>query len=319
MTPTPFYPNGLPPAILLMGPTATGKTSLAVELVKRLPVDIISVDSGQVYRGMDIGTAKPHKEILEQAPHRLIDIRDPADTYSAADFRQDALREMADITAAGRVPLLVGGTMLYFRALEHGLSELPSADPDVRAQLEAEAKAHGWDFMHARLARIDPAAAKRIHPNDPQRIQRALEVYELSGVPMTELQTAKRGQTSHYRFIRLALMPADREALNRDIESRFRQMLAQGLVEEVKALFERTDLKADTPAMRIVGYRQIREHLSDQYDYDTMIERAVIATRQFAKRQMTWLRGEQDLVIFLVPDNEIINKTLKTIEQSHIF
>lgn len=288
----------LPPAIFLMGPTAAGKTDLALELVRRLPCDIISVDSALVYRGMDIGTAKPGPDVLVTAPHRLIDIRDPSETYSAAQFRDDALREMTQITQAGRIPLLVGGTMLYFRALQQGLSDMPSADSTVRARLEAEAGVVGWAALHARLAQVDPAAAQRIHPNDPQRIQRALEVYELGGVPMSDLYRQHAAVQPPYRIFKLILSPADRSVLHQRIGVRFHAMLEAGFVGEVEKLRSRGDLHVDLPSMRAVGYRQAWSYLGGDMAYSEMVERAIIATRQFAKRQMTWLRSTQDAVWF---------------------
>jgi tRNA dimethylallyltransferase len=281
-----------PLAIFLMGPTASGKTGVAVELVQRLPLEIISVDSALIYRGMDIGTAKPDAATLERAPHRLIDIRDPSQAYSAAEFRHDALDAMEDIRRRGNTPLLVGGTTLYFRALEQGLSELPSADATVRAQLEAEAAAVGWAGLHARLQRVDPVAAARIHPNDPQRIQRALEVYELSGVAMSELFAAGRTQQSNWRFLKIVLAPHDRALLHPRIAQRFRVMLEQGFVDEVRRLRARGDLHPVLPAMRAVGYRQAWAYLDGNLSEDEWVKRAVIATRQYAKRQMTWLRSE---------------------------
>lgn len=278
-----------------MGPTASGKTELAVELVRRFPLEIVSVDSALVYREMDIGTAKPGPEVLAEAPHRLIDILDPAVSYSAAQFREDALREMAQISAAGRVPLLVGGTMLYFRALEQGLSELPQADAGLRAEIEAQARQQGWPALHDELARVDPAAAARIHPNDPQRLQRALEVYRLSGVPMSELQHRRRDDAFPYRALRLALLPVDRERLHGRIERRFENMLAQGLINEVAYLYERGDLDLSCSSMRAVGYRQVWRHLDGEYDREEMSRQAVVATRQLAKRQLTWLRADDGL------------------------
>jgi tRNA dimethylallyltransferase len=285
----------LPPAVFLMGPTASGKTSLAVELLAYFPFDIISVDSALVYRGMDIGTAKPDADLLMRAPHRLIDIRDPADAYSAAEFRADALAAMANITARGRIPLLVGGTFLYFRALESGLSDMPAADPMVRARLEIEAGEIGWEGLHARLALIDPEAARRIHATDPQRIQRALEVYAISGRTISELHQQKQPGTLPYRVLKLGLIPADRTALHGQIKRRFKNMLAAGLVDEVRTLFSRGDLTGELPAMRAVGYRQVWGYLAGQYGYDEMLEQAIVATRQYAKRQLTWLRSEVGL------------------------
>ncbi|EEP96812.1 tRNA delta(2)-isopentenylpyrophosphate transferase [Yersinia aldovae ATCC 35236] len=279
-----------PPAIFIMGPTASGKTALSIALRQRLPVELISVDSALIYRGMDIGTAKPGAAELALAPHRLIDIRDPAESYSAADFRKDALKEMADITAAGRIPLLVGGTMLYFKALLEGLSPLPSADLPVRQRIEQQAAEQGWEALHQQLAEIDPVAAARIHPNDPQRLSRALEVFYISGKTLTEL-TKISGETLPYRVHQFAIAPVSRELLHRRIELRFHQMLDAGFEQEARALFDRGDLHTDLPAVRCVGYRQMWSYLSGEIDYNEMVYRGVCATRQLAKRQMTWLRG----------------------------
>ena len=284
-----------PKAICIMGPTASGKTDLAVEARKHLPVELISVDSALVYKDMNIGTAKPDVETLAQAPHRLIDFLDPSQAYSAADFRADALREMEAITAQGAIPLLVGGTMLYFRALEYGLSDLPAANPEIRAKLDAEAEAKGWDALHERLQRIDPEAAARIHPNDPQRLQRALEVYELTGKSLTHMQQAARYDACPYQLHKIALIPEDRSWLHRRIEMRFDLMLEQGFIDEVRTLYQRGDLSMDMPAIRAVGYRQVWEYLDGKIDYNLMRNRAIVATRQLAKRQMTWLRSEQAL------------------------
>ena len=294
--------NVLPPAIFLMGPTASGKTAMAVELVKRFPLEIISVDSALVYRGMDIGTARPDAEVLDVAPHRLIDIRDPSEAYSAAEFREDALQAMVDITAQGRIPLLVGGTFLYFRALQHGLSDMPAADPEIRARLEAEAQRDGWESLHTRLAGIDPIAAARIHATDPQRIQRALEVHEISGLPISEFHAQGRSSDLPYRLLKLALVPDDRTLLHQRIESRFRSMLAAGLVDEVRRLYDRGDLTAELPAMRAVGYRQVWSYLAGKIGYDEMVEQAIVATRQYAKRQLTWLRGEEGMLSYISED-----------------
>lgn len=287
-----------PKAIFLMGPTGTGKTDLAVEIRKQLPVELISVDSALVYKTMDIGTAKPDAETLKQAPHRLIDFLDPAQAYSAADFRTDALDEMAEITASGRIPLLVGGTMLYFRALEHGLSELPSADPEIRARLVEEAVESGWTALHARLQLIDPEAAARIHPNDPQRLQRALEVYELTGRNLTTLQRELRFEECPYQLLKIALIPENRTWLHNRLEQRFDKMLDLGLIGEVEALYSRPDLNISLPAIRAVGYRQVWDYLDGKIDYNLMRNRAIVATRQLAKRQMTWLRSDQGLSLY---------------------
>ena len=279
-----------PLAIFLMGPTASGKSALAMELVQRLPCDIISVDSALVYRGMDIGTAKPTATELALAPHRLIDLLDPAQAYSAADFCRDALREMAAITAAGRIPLLVGGTMLYYKALLDGLSPLPEADPQIRAQIEAEAQALGWAVLHQQLLQIDPVAGARIHPNDPQRLSRALEVYRITGKSMTEL-TQQSGTELPYRTLQYAIAPADRALLRQRIAERFDAMLAQGFEAEVRTLFDRGDLSPDLPSIRCVGYRQMWDYLAGVIDYEEMRYRGTVATNQLAKRQLTWLRG----------------------------
>jgi len=280
-----------PPAIFLMGPTASGKTDLAVQIVRQLPCEIISVDSALVYRGMDIGTAKPGPEVLAEAPHRLIDILDPSEAYSAARFREDALAAMAEITAAGRVPLLVGGTMLYFRALEFGLDALPQADPELRRAIEAQAHRLGWEALHRQLAEVDPESAARIHPNDPHRLQRALEVYRLTGRPLSAFHGGGSVSRLPYRLLRLALMPADRAALRARIARRFEQMLELGLIPEVETLHRRKDLSPSLPAIRAVGYRQVWAHLEGQLDYQTMVRKAIVATGQLAKRQITWLRS----------------------------
>ena len=282
----------LPAAVFLMGPTAAGKTGLAVELCQQFPLEIISVDSALVYRGMDIGTAKPDKDTLRQAPHRLIDIRDPSEPYSAAEFCEDALREMKSITTAGKVPLLVGGTMLYFRALEYGLSELPAADPDVRKQLEQQAAVVGWPAMHEILQQKDPQAAARIHPNDPQRIQRALEVIAVSGESMSDHYRKTADYSLDYRLHKIIISPEPRSVLHQRIEQRFDLMINDGFIDEMKALFARSDLNADLPSMRAVGYRQGWEWLQGEYTFEQMREKSIVATRQLAKRQLTWLRRE---------------------------
>jgi tRNA dimethylallyltransferase len=307
-----------PLAIFLMGPTASGKTDLAIELVKRLPCEIISVDSALVYRGMDIGTAKPDPKELQQAPHRLIDICDPAESYSAARFREDALREMADIVAADHIPLLVGGTMLYFRALEQGLSALPEANRAVRIRLEQEAELKGWAAMHERLKQVDTEAAGRIHPNDPQRIQRALEVYELTGQPMSELQRGGDKSVFPYRLVKLARAPRARTVLHERIEQRFHRMLELGFEDEVKGLLERGDLVPDMPSMRSVGYRQMLLYLMGEWDRETMIEKGIIATRQLAKRQMTWLRADPEIYWLDEEAGDVAGQALKRISAATI-
>jgi len=285
--------NTLPPCVFLMGPTAAGKTALALELCSRFPLEIISVDSALVYRGLDIGSAKPEIEILQKAPHRLINIRDPADSYSAADFRDDALAAMKSITTSGKVPLLVGGTMLYFRALEYGLAELPGANPDVRRELEQQAAEIGWPAMHVILQQQDPQAAARIHPNDPQRIQRALEVISVSGRTLSELQAQSKGKALAYRIHKIIVSPADRGVLHQRIEQRFNRMMENGFLVEMKGLHGRSDLHADLPAMRAVGYRQAWKYLQGDCTLEEMRDQAIAATRQLAKRQLTWLRREE--------------------------
>ena len=287
--------NPFPPAIFLMGPTASGKTGLAVELLQRLPVELISVDSALVYKGMDIGTAKPDAATLAVAPHHLIDVIEPTHVYSAAHFRNDALRLMADITARGKIPLLVGGTMLYFKALQGGLSQLPEADIDVRTKLDAQALEIGWPAMHAMLAEIDPETAARLEPGDSQRIQRALEVHALSGQTMSALHKQSTGDDLPYRLLKIALVPSDRKVLHERIATRFDTMLQQGFLDEVRCL--RTaypEFGPETSAMRCVGYRQALQHLDGEYDLAELREKGIAATRQLAKRQLTWLRGMDD-------------------------
>lgn len=283
------------PVICLMGPTASGKTALAIALKQQLGnAELISVDSALVYRGMDIGTAKPTAEELAAAPHFLLDIRDPAQSYSAADFRCDALRLINEIQQRGNIPILVGGTMLYFKALLQGISELPPADATIRMQLEAEAQREGWFAMHQQLAAIDPVAAARIHPNDPQRINRALEVYRITGKNLTEL-TAEKPEPFPFKVHQFAIAPTDRALLHQRIEQRFMLMLAQGFQEEVQDLFGRGDLHDNLPSIRSVGYRQMWHYLAGEIDYSTMVAQGVAATRQLAKRQLTWLRSWPDL------------------------
>lgn len=283
-----------PLAVFLMGPTATGKTGLAIDCVENLPLEIISVDSTMVYRGLDIGSAKPDAVTLSRAPHRLINICEPTDPYSAGRFCDDALSEMASIVSSGKIPFLVGGTMLYFNTLINGMADLPDADPEVRRRLDEEAARIGWPAMHQRLAQIDPEAAGRLHPNDPQRIQRALEVYEITGKTLTSLWQDQKAKPFPFRVLKIALMPPDRTQLRSTIEQRFDAMLVEGLVEEVRRLYEKRTLSAQLPSMRSVGYRQVWSYLEGEYDYATMRDKAVTATAQLAKRQMTWLRSEKD-------------------------
>ena len=277
-------------ALLLMGPTGGGKSDLAVRLARSLPFEIISVDSAQVYRGMDIGTAKPDRETRRAVPHHLIDIRDPAMNYSAGEFVGDASRAMREIWQRGRQPLLVGGTMLYFHALTWGLADLPEGDLQVRAQIDAEAAAAGWASVHQELARVDPEAAARIHVNDPQRIQRALEVYRVTGAPITRLQQSRSSVFAGVKVMEFALAPLERAVLHERIEARFQAMLAAGLLDEVRGLRERSDLRAEHPSMRAVGYRQVWRYLAGQCGFEEAKQQAIAATRQLAKRQLTWLR-----------------------------
>jgi len=285
-----------PPAIFLMGPTASGKTALAVNLIERFPLEIISVDSALVYRDMNIGTAKPDAATLARAPHHLLDIRDPTESYSAAAFCEDARRLMADIVVRGKVPLLVGGTMLYFRALLQGLDDLPRADPALRQQLEKEAADRGWPALHRDLAQIDPVTAARLAPNDSQRVGRALEIFRLTGQPMSA-QLDKVQTALPYRVLQLALIPSDRAVLHQRIAARFDAMLAEGLLDEVESLRQHYVLNADLPAMRAVGYRQSWAYLDGETNLNSLREQGIAATRQLAKRQLTWLRSWPDAVV----------------------
>jgi tRNA dimethylallyltransferase len=278
-----------------MGPTASGKSALAASLARRFPVEIVSVDSAQVYRGMDVGTAKPTPAERARLPHHLIDTLDPTEAYSAARFRSDALTAVRGIAARGNVPLLVGGTMLYFKALREGLSDLPPADPRLRAAIEADARARGWPALHAELARVDPQTAARLQPADAQRIQRALEIWRATGAPMSRLLGGRNGAPP-LRLVQIALVPGDRAALHRRIAARFEQMLADGLVEELVALRDRYALHAGLPSMRCVGYRQAWAHLEGEYDRASLRDRGIFATRQLAKRQLTWLRSTRDAI-----------------------
>lgn len=305
----------LPPAIFLMGPTASGKTAAAVALVARFPVEIISVDSALVYRDMDIGTAKPDAATLLEAPHHLIDLIDPTEVYSAAQFRRDALRLMAEITARGRIPLLVGGTMLYFKALREGLSDLPQADAALRSAIETDAAVRGWAALHQDLARRDPITAARLQPTDTQRIQRALEVITLTGKPMSAAFAQSRSEDLPYSVLSIALMPSDRSVLHQRIAQRFDIMLATGLLEELTAVRQRYSLTADMPAMRCVGYRQAWGYQDGEYSYDDMRDRGIFATRQLAKRQITWLRSTPDVQIVDCIAADVVTQVINLVEQ----
>ena len=289
--------NKLPSAIFIMGPTAAGKTDLAVNIAKNYPVEIISVDSALVYCGMNIGTAKPSRAVLKEFPHHLIDILDPIEPYSVGNFRQDALTLMLDITSRGKIPLLVGGSMLYFKALQDGLADLPSADPIIRKRLCSEVSDKGLLHLHNRLVEVDPVSAKRIHQNDPQRIQRALEVYEIMGRTLTDLTQVSEA-TLPYQVTKIVLSPFDRKVLHKRIENRFQKMMASGLLEEVTNLYQLYDNNSELTSLRAVGYRQILQYLAGDYDLETCIEKSIVATRQMAKRQLTWLRAQNDTAWF---------------------
>lgn len=325
--------NTQPKAIFLMGATAAGKTDLAVELTKSLPCDIVSVDSALIYKGMDIGTAKPDARVLSEAPHRLIDIIDPAESYSVAQFYQDALREMNEISAAGRIPLLVGGTMMYFRILSEGIAALPSADESIRRVIVQDAAEHGWPYVHTQLAKVDPEAAQRIKPTDPQRLQRALEVYRVSGKTMTQIwseqkdPTGDKGHSDYtelnsglppvpYDVISLAIGPSDRKVLHKRIEQRYHSMLKSGFIDEVKFFHSNETMHADMPSMKCVGYRQVWDYLDNKLDYDEMVERGIIATRQLAKRQLTWLRRWPNLHQLETNDSKVLAKAMEIIENT---
>jgi tRNA dimethylallyltransferase len=308
------------PTVFLMGPTASGKTALAMELIKEIPAEIISVDSAMIYRGMDIGTGKPSSEELKRAPHHLIDICDPNEAYSAQEFRVSALKLIQQIKARNRIPLLVGGTLLYFRALQQGLSALPSANPVVRERILKEAQEKGWNVLHDRLKMVDPKSAARIHQNDPQRIQRALEVYEIVGKPMSLLweedhslfqNEEQTGFSELGEVLMFAILPNDRSHLHHRIEKRFHQMLANGFMEEVKHLHSRGDLDLTLPSMRAVGYRQIWQYLNGDYSYSEMVDRSIACTRQLAKRQLTWLRSlNKNSALNIINLEEIENNLL---------
>ncbi len=303
-----------PRAVLLMGPTGAGKTDAAVALAARLPLGIVSVDSAMVYRGMDIGTAKPPRELLARAPHHLIDLIDPAESYSAARFVADATRAMQEIAAHGRTPLLVGGTMLYFRALQSGLARLPAADPGIRRELDARAAREGWPALHAELARLDPAAAARIRPGDRQRIQRALEVIAITGGPISAQQREDLRKASVATDLRLVLAPADREAHAARLARRFEDMMKSGLLDELRALHARGDLHAGMPAMRLIGYRQLWAHLEGQCTLEEAVQQAIVATRQYARRQLTWLRAEPGAQWFDADDPAVVTRLVARLE-----
>ena len=305
--------------IFLMGPTAGGKTSLAVELVKHLPLEIISVDSAMVYRGMDIGTAKPTREVLEVAPHRLVDICDPTEAYSAGRFRRDAMTAIAEIRGNNRIPVLVGGTGLYFRSLEQGFSNLPGTDPALRTRLTQMLQERGAPALHAELSRIDPASAVRLHPNDSQRIQRALEVYEMTKTPLSVLVAEGRLGALPCNVVKLALAPSDRRIIHEQARQRFSRMLDNGLVDEVNGFFTRDDMHEGLSSMRMVGYRQVWCYLAGRFSYSEMRERAVIATRQLAKRQLTWLRAEQNITWFDGSRPEIAREVTEFLHNSPAF
>lgn len=307
--------SGEPHVIFIMGPTASGKTDLAVQLHEKIACEIISVDSAMVYRGMDIGTAKPDKELLEKVPHRLIDICDPCEPYSAARFMKDANQAIKEIRDKDKTPILVGGTGLYFRALEQGLAKLPEANYRIRARLEQEGETEGWISLHKRLNEVDPEAAARINENDPQRIQRALEVYEITGETMTKLLSEGRKRKLLFPIKKIVLSPEDRSVLHERIKQRFISMLSVGLIEEVETLYKRGDLSLSLPSMRMVGYRQVWRYLDGETDFEEMKEHAIIATRQLAKRQLTWCRSEIDAKWYDSEKSDILSNILQNIEK----
>jgi len=307
--------SALPYVIFLMGPTASGKTNVAVELTQHLPVEIISVDSALVYRDMDIGTAKPDAATLTRAPHHLIDIIDPIEAYSAAAFRNDALRLMHDITSRNRIPLLVGGTMLYFKALREGLSTLPQADPEVRAALDAEIAQHGIEWLHRQLATVDPETAARLKPGDTQRIQRAMEIYRITGQPMSALIAQPQNDALPFRVIPIALVPSDRAVLHARIAARFKAMLEQGLVDELRALRKKYSLHPNLPSMRCVGYRQAWQYLEGEISEDELLDKGITATRQLAKRQLTWLRSMPGNIELDCLEPDLVRKVLDALKE----
>jgi tRNA dimethylallyltransferase len=304
-----------PAAILLMGPTASGKTALSVAMAQAMNAEIISVDSALVFKAMDIGTAKPTEAERGGIVHHLIDILDPSEAFSTGQFRNRALELMADITARGKLPILVGGTMLYFSALTQGLAQLPEADPEIRQRLDQQLQEIGKQAMHERLAAVDPVAAARIHMNDPQRVQRALEVYEISGKPLTSFFQADEGEDLPYAYTKIIIEPKQRHSLHDKIAERFKLMLAQGLIDEVEALRQRGDLDESMPSIRCVGYRQVWSYLQGEYDFAEMQEKGIVATRQLAKRQLTWLRKEQPDLRLFSEDGDLLAQVLNYCRQ----
>lgn len=310
--------------ICLMGPTASGKTEMAVELVQQFPFEIINVDSAQVYRGMNIGTGKPNITTLNIAPHRLLDIKDPGQAYSASEFREDALNEIYNVLSLGKTPLLVGGTMLYFKALRDGLSDMPQADVAIRNQIDTLAREKGWEEIHRKLKQVDPYSAQRIHPNDPQRLQRAFEIFLISGKPMSEYhaehqqQKPGKGLDLPFNLHFFAIQPGDRDLLAQHIADRFKRMLTEGLIDEVAVLYERGDLHEMLPSMKSVGYRQVWQYLAGDLSYDEMVEKSIIATRQLAKRQLTWLRNWDNLRSLGDPSCKSIDAVLKYVQSISI-
>jgi tRNA dimethylallyltransferase len=308
--------RGLPPALCLMGPTASGKTAVVFELADRLPVEIVSVDSAQVFRDMDIGTAKPDRATLAKYPHHLIDLITPEESYSAARFRADALRVMGEIAARGRIPLLAGGTMLYFKALREGLSDLPPADAELRREIDAEAARRGWPALHADLAQLDPETAARLKPGDAQRIQRALEVVRLTGAPLAASLARKVESALPFRLVQFALLPSDRAVLHERIAQRFDAMLAAGLVDEIRGLRKKYRLHAGLPSMRCVGYRQAWDYLEGSCDRAGLREKGIAATRQLAKRQLTWLRSWPDVTAFDCLAGDLVAQVVRSAEKA---